>query len=83
MSTATLSTKGQLVIPSRFRHALHLQPGDKVEFALDGDKLVLARAKSAKARLVTGGDGRKALVAHPAAPPMTTEAVRALLAEFP
>ena len=28
MSTATLSSKGQLVIPNRFRKALHLQPGD-------------------------------------------------------
>ena len=83
MSTATLSTKGQLVIPSRFRHALHLRPGDKVAFALEGEKLVLARAGSAKARLVTGRDGRKVLVAHADAPPMTTEADKALLADFP
>ncbi len=83
MSTATLSTKGQLVIPSRFRQALYLQPGDKVAFALEGERLVLARATSAKARLVTGRDGRKVLVAHADAPPMTTAAVRALLADFP
>ena len=83
MSTATLSTKGQLVIPSRFRHALHLQPGDKVAFALEGETLVLARAKSAQARLVTGRDGRKVLVARADAPPMTTEAVKGLLVDFP
>ncbi len=83
MSTATLSTKGQLVIPSRFRHALHLRPGDKVAFALEGEKLVLVRAGSAKARLVTGRYGRKVLVAHADAPPMTTGAVKALLADSP
>jgi AbrB family looped-hinge helix DNA binding protein len=83
VSTATLSTKGQLVIPSRFRQALHLQPGDKVAFALEGERLVLARATSAKARLVTGRDGRKVLVAHADAPPMSTAAVKALLADFP
>jgi bifunctional DNA-binding transcriptional regulator/antitoxin component of YhaV-PrlF toxin-antitoxin module len=30
-----------LVIPNRFRKALHLQPGDKVSFAVEGEKLVL------------------------------------------
>jgi AbrB family looped-hinge helix DNA binding protein len=29
MDTATLSSKGQLVIPRKIRLALHLQPGDK------------------------------------------------------
>jgi AbrB family looped-hinge helix DNA binding protein len=40
VSTATLSTKGQLVIPSRFRKALQLRPGDRVAFLLEGEKLV-------------------------------------------
>jgi AbrB family looped-hinge helix DNA binding protein len=31
--TTTLSTKGQLVIPSRFRQGIHLQPGDQVSFS--------------------------------------------------
>ena len=45
METATLSTKGQLVIPSRYRNALHLRPGDKVAFTMEGEKLVIAPAK--------------------------------------
>jgi bifunctional DNA-binding transcriptional regulator/antitoxin component of YhaV-PrlF toxin-antitoxin module len=28
MSTATLATNGQLIIPNRFRKALHLEPGE-------------------------------------------------------
>lgn len=51
METATLSTKGQLVIPSRYRNALHLRPGDKVAFALEGEKLTIAPAKATPARL--------------------------------
>jgi AbrB family looped-hinge helix DNA binding protein len=82
MSTATLSTKGQLVIPSRFRKALHLQPGDKVSFAIEGEKLVLQRDQPGRARLVEK-HGRKVLVAPPGAPPMTPEVVKALLADFP
>lgn len=83
MSTATLSTKGQLVIPSRLRLALHLQPGDKVAFALEGDRLVIERAKSDQVRLVKGEDGRKVLVAPADASPMTAESAKALLADFP
>ena len=71
------------MIPSRCRHALHLQPGDKVAFALEGEKLVIERAKSTKARLITNREGRKVLVAHADAPPMTSETVKAILADFP
>jgi AbrB family looped-hinge helix DNA binding protein len=82
MSTATLSTKGQLVIPHRFRKALHLQPGDKISLAIEGEKLVLQRDQPRRAKLVEK-HGRKVLVAPPGAPPMTPEVVKALLADFP
>ena len=41
MGTVTFSTKGQLVIPSRFRKVMHLQPGDGVSVSLEGEKLIL------------------------------------------
>lgn len=82
MSTATLSTKGQLVIPNRFRKALHLEPGDKISFAVEGDKLVLQRDQLRRARLVRGKYGRPVLVAPPGAPPMTPERVKAILEEL-
>lgn len=82
MDSATISTKGQLVIPNRYRKALHLQAGDKVSFSLEGDKLVLQREQPRRARLVEK-NGRKVLVAPPGAPPMTPEVVEALLADFP
>jgi antitoxin PrlF len=32
MSTATISSKGQITIPVEVRHALHVDTGDRVEF---------------------------------------------------
>lgn len=81
MKSATLSTKGQLVIPNRFRKALHLQPGDRISFTVEGEKLVLQRDQPARAKLVRGKFGRPVLVAPPSAPPMTPERVRDILEE--
>jgi len=83
VNSATISTKGQLVIPHRFRKALHLEAGDKVSFTLEGEKLCLERAQPRRARLVRGKFGRPVLVAPPGAPPMTPERVKAILSEFP
>jgi AbrB family looped-hinge helix DNA binding protein len=82
MSTTTLSTKGQLVIPSRFRQALHLQPGDRVSIRLEGETLLVQRETSESARLVKE-KGRKVLTAPRGAPPMTPAQVKAILADFP
>jgi AbrB family looped-hinge helix DNA binding protein len=83
MSTATLSTNGQLIIPNRYRKALHLEPGDKVSFAIEGEKLVLQREHPRRARLEKGKFGRPVLVAPPGAPPMTPERVKAILEDLP
>ena len=83
MSRATISTKGQLVIPHRFRKALHLEAGDKVLLALDGERLILRRDQPNRARLTRGKFGRPVLVAPPGAPAMTSDRVKALLNELP
>lgn len=82
MSTATLSPTGQLIIPDHFRQALHLRPGDKVTMTLEGGRLVVQRDETSHATLVVE-NGRKVLLAPPGAPPMTTEAVKAALSDFP
>jgi AbrB family looped-hinge helix DNA binding protein len=79
---STISAKGQLVIPRRFREALRLRTGDKVCFSLDGAKLILRREEPPEARLVEK-NGRKVLVAPPGAPPMTSEVIKSILADFP
>ena len=83
MSRSTLSTKGQLVIPARFRKALNLRAGDKVEMTLEGRRLILQRESPRAARLRRGKFGRPVLVAAPEAPAMTTESVNALVEERP
>ena len=83
MNSATISTKGQLVIPTRFRKALHLRAGDKVSLTLQGDKLLLQREQPRRARLVRGKFGRVVLVAPPGTPPMTPERIKALRDESP
>jgi AbrB family looped-hinge helix DNA binding protein len=79
MDTATLSTKGQLVIPTRLRKALHLQPGDKVAFQLEGDRLIIKREVAPRPRLVMGEFGRPVLQAPEGAPPMTVDRIKAIL----
>ena len=83
MNRATISTKGQLVIPHHFRKALHLQAGDRVLFSLEGDKLSLQREQPKRARLVRSKFGRPVLVAPAGAPPMTPERVKGILNELP
>lgn len=82
MSTATLSSEGQVTIPDQFRKALHLHPGDKLLLTLDGGKLVLEPDETGRAKLVEE-NGRKVLVAPPGAPPMTPDTIKALQADFP
>lgn len=82
MSSATLSSKGQLVIPSRLRQALHLHPGDKVSFEIEGQRLIVQRQTANRAKLIEDR-GRKVLVAPSDAPSMTPETVKAILANFP
>jgi AbrB family looped-hinge helix DNA binding protein len=83
MSSSTLSTKGQLVIPTQYRRALNLRPGDKVEVTLEGQRLILERRSPRAAKLTRGRFGRPVLVSAPNAPAVTTESVNALLDELP
>jgi AbrB family looped-hinge helix DNA binding protein len=83
MSSSTLSTKGQLVIPTQYRRALNLRPGDKVEVTLEGRRLILERKSPRAAKLTRGRFGRPVLVSAPGAPKITTETVNAILDDLP
>ncbi|KKC31001.1 AbrB/MazE/SpoVT family DNA-binding domain-containing protein [Devosia psychrophila] len=41
MSTATLTSKGQMTLPKDIRDELGLKPGDKIDILKEGDRYVL------------------------------------------
>ncbi|MBS0358853.1 MAG: AbrB/MazE/SpoVT family DNA-binding domain-containing protein [Proteobacteria bacterium] len=43
MLTSSVTSKGQVTIPMEIRQQLNLQPGEKVAFALEDDRVVLFR----------------------------------------
>lgn len=49
MST-TMTVKGQVTIPKRVRDALHLGPGDAVDFDVNGDGQVVLHKAGAQRR---------------------------------
>jgi antitoxin PrlF len=49
MITSRLTSKAQTTIPQAVRTALHLGEGDTLAYAIEGDRVVLTKAKSAKA----------------------------------
>ena len=37
MAHSTVTSKGQTTIPGEIRKALHIQPGDRLEYVVEGD----------------------------------------------
>ena len=54
MATATLTSKGQLVIPKPIRDHLHLHPGDTLDFLLQESGDVLMRPAVEDVRSLKG-----------------------------
>lgn len=44
MATSTLTAKGQTTIPKGVRDFLGLRPGDRLDFVIEGDRVVLEPA---------------------------------------
>jgi AbrB family looped-hinge helix DNA binding protein len=81
-----VSTKGQVVLPSRIRRRLGLQPGDSLDAEIEGERIILIprRAKRGKTRIVKDPfTGLPVLTAGENAPTLTSEQVREILADFP
>ncbi len=45
MITSRLTSKAQTTIPQPVRTALHLHAGDEIAYAIEGDRIVLTRAR--------------------------------------
>ena len=48
MITSKLSTKSQTTIPQPISAALHLQDGDELAYQIDGQRVILTKAKKAQ-----------------------------------
>jgi AbrB family looped-hinge helix DNA binding protein len=84
--TTTLSSKGQVVLPAVARKRLGLKSGTKFSCRVQGNQIVLtpAQQKLTRARFVRSKLTGMTVTAGPAdGPIVTSEQVRALLAEFP
>jgi len=46
MITSKLTSKAQTTIPQPIRTALHLKQGDTIAYSIDGERVILYRAKS-------------------------------------
>ncbi|HEV2420607.1 MAG TPA: AbrB/MazE/SpoVT family DNA-binding domain-containing protein [Candidatus Acidoferrales bacterium] len=82
----TVSTKGQVVVPSRIRSKLGLQPGDALEAKVEGQHIVLTprKVRSRKPRIIRDPvTGLAVLTAGPKAPKLMSAEVREILAGFP
>jgi AbrB family looped-hinge helix DNA binding protein len=81
-----LSTKGQVVLPSRIRNKLGLRPGDPLDASVEGGCIVLTPRKrhSKKVRIIKDPiTGMPVLTAGPNAPILTSKEVSEMLADFP
>ncbi len=45
---STVTSKGQVTIPKEIRRLMNIKPKDKVDFVLDGDKVLLKHVKTLK-----------------------------------
>jgi AbrB family looped-hinge helix DNA binding protein len=84
--TTTLSSKGQIVLPAAARRRLGLKAGTKFACRVQGSQIVLtpAEIKQARPRLVRSKLTGLIVTQGPkGAPVVTTEQVRAILADFP
>jgi len=82
----TISTKGQVVLPSRLREKLGLRPGDALEVKLEGESIVLRprRKRRRKARIIKDPiTGLPVVTAGPGAPILTHKQIKEMLADFP
>ncbi|MGC2802531.1 MAG: AbrB/MazE/SpoVT family DNA-binding domain-containing protein [Candidatus Acidiferrum sp.] len=81
-----LSTKGQVVLPSRIRNKLGLRPGDPLDASVEGGRIVLTprKKRGRKVRIIKDlVSGFPVLTAGPNAPILTSRQVKEILADFP
>ena len=81
----TLSSKGQVVLPKRARVRLQLRPGTRFVCRIDGDSIILTLERRGRERpklIVDPATGLR-ITKSPTHVKVSSEDVRAALADFP
>ncbi len=82
--TTTLSSKGQVVLPSPLRRKLGLHAGDPLEAKIEGGRIILTPAKPRTHKAVFKKSPITGLtVLSTGGPTITSEMVYAALEDFP
>ena len=84
--TTTLSSRGQIVLPSRVRRKLGLRPGTRFSVLTDGGKVVLAPQESGRKIVQPSRDRKTGLPTFPiprGTPRIPENFVHEALADFP
>ena len=79
----TVSTKGQVVLPQRARRRLGLRPGTKLECRIDGGSVVLTPKGLVPPKSRQVRDKVTGLIVTDGGPKVSSDQVRAALADFP
>lgn len=74
MPSAKLTSKGQITLPKPVREKLHLRPGDRVDFVIDGTGEIRVRTSRGDVRDLKG------LLHRPGRKPVTLEQMDAAVA---
>ena len=82
---ATLSSKGQVVLPKQARARLRLRPGAKLSCKVEGGSIVLTpeQASLEPPKLITDSKTGLRITQSPAGTKVTSEDVRAAMADVP
>lgn len=81
-----ISTKGQVVLPSKIRRRLGLQAGDPLDAAVEDGRIVLTPQKKRAKKgtiVIDPVTGFPALTLGPNAPVLTSKEVEEMLSDFP
>lgn len=86
MTTTTLSSKGQVVLPRLVRSKLHLAPGTKFVCEIHGDSVILTPEhprRFVREYVTDPQTGLRVTKAIDDSEPVTTEMIKALLEDYP
>ena len=86
MTTTTLSSKGQVVLPRLVRSKLHLAAGTRLLCEIHGDSVVLTPEhprRIVREYVVDSDTGLRVTKAVENTEPVTSEMVKALLEDYP